>query len=124
MRVATAKEAFEEAGVVGYVSQSSVGMFRARRRSKNALSRQIIEVWVYLLEVKKTRRKWPEMQKRQTQWVSCEVAVSGAAVARAGAHSSLSSISTAWISTRLWPDPVWQQFAVTFPALNTPQPQV
>jgi 8-oxo-dGTP pyrophosphatase MutT (NUDIX family) len=33
-----AKEAFEEAGVVGYVSR----MFRARRRSKNALSRQII----------------------------------------------------------------------------------
>jgi 8-oxo-dGTP pyrophosphatase MutT (NUDIX family) len=69
-----AKEAFEEAGVVGYVSQNSVGMFRARRRRKNALSRQIIEVWVYLFEVNKTRRKWPEMQRRQTRWVSCQVA--------------------------------------------------
>jgi len=69
-----AKEAFEEAGVVGYVSQSSVGMFRARRRSKIALSRQIIEVWVYLFEVTQTRRKWPEMHKRQTRWVSCHVA--------------------------------------------------
>jgi 8-oxo-dGTP pyrophosphatase MutT (NUDIX family) len=69
-----AKEAFEEAGVVGYVSQSSVGMFRARRRSKIALSRQIIEVWVYLFEVTRSRRKWPEMHKRQTRWASCQVA--------------------------------------------------
>jgi hypothetical protein len=69
-----AKEAFEEAGVVGYVSQSSVGMFRARRRSKIAMSRQIIEVWVYLFEVTQTRRKWPEMHKRQTRWASCQVA--------------------------------------------------
>jgi 8-oxo-dGTP pyrophosphatase MutT (NUDIX family) len=69
-----AKEAFEEAGVVGYVSPSSVGMFRARRRTENALSHQIIEVWVYLFEVTRTQRKWPEMHKRQTRWVSCQVA--------------------------------------------------
>jgi ADP-ribose pyrophosphatase YjhB (NUDIX family) len=68
------KEAFEEAGVVGYVSANSVGMFRARKKTRNELAHQIIEVWVYLLEVTDTRRKWPEMHKRQTKWVSCDVA--------------------------------------------------
>lgn len=69
-----AQEAFEEAGVVGYISPNSVGMFRERRRSKTELSRQIIEVWVYLFKVTKTLGKWPEMQKRQSRWASCQIA--------------------------------------------------
>jgi 8-oxo-dGTP pyrophosphatase MutT (NUDIX family) len=69
-----AKEAFEEAGVVGYVSPSSVAMFRARKQSANLLVEQIIEVWVYLLEVTETLPDWPEKGKRTTRWVSCEVA--------------------------------------------------
>jgi 8-oxo-dGTP pyrophosphatase MutT (NUDIX family) len=64
------KEAFEEAGVVGYVSANSVGMFRARKQNASGLSHQTIEVWVYLLEVTDTRSKWPEMHMRQTKWVS------------------------------------------------------
>jgi 8-oxo-dGTP pyrophosphatase MutT (NUDIX family) len=39
-----AEEAFEEAGVVGYISPNSVGMFRERRRSKTEVRHQIIEV--------------------------------------------------------------------------------
>jgi 8-oxo-dGTP pyrophosphatase MutT (NUDIX family) len=69
-----AKEAFEEAGVIGYVSPSSVGMFRARKQSADRLLEQIIEVWVYLLEVTETLPDWPEKGKRTTRWVSCEVA--------------------------------------------------
>ena len=68
------KEAFEEAGVVGYVSGNSVGMFRARKQNTSDLSHKIIEVWIYLFEVTDTRRKWPEMHKRQIRWVSCQVA--------------------------------------------------
>lgn len=68
------KEAFEEAGVVGYVSADSVGVFRARKQRANGLSHRVIEVWVYLLQVIDTRRKWPEMDKRQIRWVSCEEA--------------------------------------------------
>ena len=68
------KEAFEEAGVVGYVSGNSVGMFRARKQNTNGLSHQIIEVWVYLFEVTDTRRKWPEMHRREIRWASCEMA--------------------------------------------------
>jgi 8-oxo-dGTP pyrophosphatase MutT (NUDIX family) len=70
-----AKEAFEEAGVIGYISPSSVGMFRAKKRSANPLlEQQIIEVWVYLLQVTETLSDWPEKGKRTTRWVSCEAA--------------------------------------------------
>ena len=69
-----AQEAFEEAGVVGYVTPNAVGMFRERRRSKTELNRQSIKVWIYLFKIVKTLRKWPEMQKRQTRWASCEIA--------------------------------------------------
>jgi 8-oxo-dGTP pyrophosphatase MutT (NUDIX family) len=69
-----AKEAFEEAGVTGYISANSVAMFRARKRTVNELSHQIIEVWVYLFEVIETRCRWPEMHKREIRWVSCQVA--------------------------------------------------
>jgi ADP-ribose pyrophosphatase YjhB (NUDIX family) len=68
------KEAFEEAGVVGYVSANSVGMFRARKQNTSGLSHQIIEVWVYLFEVTGTLRKWPEMHKREIKWASCNQA--------------------------------------------------
>jgi ADP-ribose pyrophosphatase YjhB (NUDIX family) len=68
------KEAFEEAGVIGFISSNSVAMFRAKKRTKNELAQQIIDVWIYLLEVTDTRRKWPEMHKRETRWVSCKEA--------------------------------------------------
>jgi 8-oxo-dGTP pyrophosphatase MutT (NUDIX family) len=69
-----AKEAFEEAGVIGYISPNSVGMFRARKQSTSGLPHQIIDVWVYLFEVREIRRKWPEMHKRETRCVSCQAA--------------------------------------------------
>jgi hypothetical protein len=51
-----AKEAFEEASVIGYISPNSVGMFRARKQSISGLPHQIIDVWVYLFEVTEIRR--------------------------------------------------------------------
>jgi 8-oxo-dGTP pyrophosphatase MutT (NUDIX family) len=69
-----AKEAFEEAGVIGYISPSSVGMFRARKRTVSPQIRQTIEVWVYLLEVAEIAPDWPERGKRATRWVTCEAA--------------------------------------------------
>ena len=71
-----AKEAFEEAGVIGSISPSSVGMFRAKKGTLNPPLAQIIEVWVYLLEVTKTLHKWPEKGKRAIRWVTCEEAAS------------------------------------------------
>lgn len=69
-----AKEAFEEAGVVGFISPSSVGMFRAKKRTANPQAQQTIEVWIYLLEVTETAADWPERGKRATRWVTCEAA--------------------------------------------------
>jgi len=69
-----AKEAFEEAGVIGCIAPSSIGMFRAEKASHNALGKQVIEVWVYLLEVTETLPDWPEKGKRTIRWVPCEVA--------------------------------------------------
>ena len=69
-----AKEAFEEAGVIGYVAPSAVGMYRGEKSATNLPNKRIIEVWVYLLEVTETLPDWPEKEKRTTRWVSCEVA--------------------------------------------------
>jgi 8-oxo-dGTP pyrophosphatase MutT (NUDIX family) len=69
-----AKEAFEEAGVLGLVSPYPIGVFRARKRLSKAPSHQVIEVWIYLLEVTETLSNWPEKGKRQIKWVSCETA--------------------------------------------------
>jgi ADP-ribose pyrophosphatase YjhB (NUDIX family) len=66
-----AKEAFEEAGVMGRVSPNSIGMFRAKKGTPTPKN---IEVWVYLLEVDETLSNWPEKDKRKTRWVSCKVA--------------------------------------------------
>ena len=66
-----AKEAFEEAGVVGRITPNSVGMFRAK---KGTPIPKIIEVWVYLLEVDETLLDWPEKGKRQIRWASCKTA--------------------------------------------------
>jgi 8-oxo-dGTP pyrophosphatase MutT (NUDIX family) len=69
-----AKEAFEEAGVIGRVSPGSVGVFRARKRAMNSDVEQTIEVWVYLLEVTTVLSNWPEKEKRQTTWMPCKMA--------------------------------------------------
>jgi 8-oxo-dGTP pyrophosphatase MutT (NUDIX family) len=69
-----AKEAFEEAGVIGHIAPSSVGMYRAEKSATNSPAKRIIEVWLYLLEVTETLPDWPEKEKRTTRWVSCEVA--------------------------------------------------
>jgi 8-oxo-dGTP pyrophosphatase MutT (NUDIX family) len=66
-----AKEALEEAGVIGRVSPNSVRMFRAKKTTPIP---KTVEVWVYLLEVDETLDNWPEKEKRQIRWASCKVA--------------------------------------------------
>src|SRR5204862_82414 len=72
---AAAKEAFEEAGLIGQVSPHSIGVFRMRKRSAtNPQVQRLVEVWIYLLEVTETLTNWPEKGKRKIKWVSCEAA--------------------------------------------------
>jgi 8-oxo-dGTP pyrophosphatase MutT (NUDIX family) len=69
-----AKEAFEEAGIRGRVSPNSIGVFRTTKRTPDRQHSQIVEVWVYLIEVTERVRHWPEKGTREISWVSCETA--------------------------------------------------
>jgi hypothetical protein len=71
LRGTAAKEAFEEAGVMGRISPNCIGMFRA---TKGAITPKHIEVWIYLLEVDEAVLDWPEKEKRQIRWAPCKTA--------------------------------------------------
>ena len=64
-----AREAFEEAGVLGAVGRRAVGSFSYEKRMKNGRSVEC-EVRVFPLEVKRQRKQWPEKQERRVQWLS------------------------------------------------------
>jgi 8-oxo-dGTP pyrophosphatase MutT (NUDIX family) len=67
-----AKEAFEEAGVRGEVSQVSAGMYRTAKRLQTCGA--VMEVWVYLMKVTETLADFPEKGRREIKWVSCDEA--------------------------------------------------
>jgi 8-oxo-dGTP pyrophosphatase MutT (NUDIX family) len=64
-----AREAFEEAGVLGAVGRQPVGSFCYEKRLKNGGSVEC-EVRVLPLEVKRQRKEWPEKQERIVRWLS------------------------------------------------------
>jgi 8-oxo-dGTP pyrophosphatase MutT (NUDIX family) len=64
-----AREAFEEAGVLGAVGRRPVGSFSYEKRLKGGRSVEC-EVRVFPLEVKRQRKEWPEKQQRRVQWLS------------------------------------------------------
>ncbi|HLZ65369.1 MAG TPA: NUDIX hydrolase [Aliidongia sp.] len=67
-----AKEAFEEAGILGEVAPTSAGMYRATKRLPAC--EIVIEVWVYLMKVTRTLEDFPEKGRREVKWVSCREA--------------------------------------------------
>jgi 8-oxo-dGTP pyrophosphatase MutT (NUDIX family) len=67
-----AKEAFEEAGVIGEVEHGSAGMFRTTKRTW--YGEAIIEIWVYLLRVTEQSKQFREQGQREIKWVSCRTA--------------------------------------------------
>lgn len=60
--------------MIGEISTSSVGVFRAEKSTADSTRKQVIEVWVYLLEVREIFSDWPEREKRTTRWMTCEAA--------------------------------------------------
>jgi 8-oxo-dGTP pyrophosphatase MutT (NUDIX family) len=63
-----AREAYEEAGVLGtVVSESPIGSFRYAKQ-RNSRKAAIHEVSVFLFAVERQLRKWPEKAERVTQW--------------------------------------------------------
>jgi 8-oxo-dGTP pyrophosphatase MutT (NUDIX family) len=68
-----AREAFEEAGVLGTVGRRPVGSFSYEKRLKNGRSVEC-KVRVFPLEVKRQRKEWPEKHERRVKWLSASKA--------------------------------------------------
>jgi 8-oxo-dGTP pyrophosphatase MutT (NUDIX family) len=66
---ASAREALEEAGVVGEVGTRPIGSYTYQKQLKQGAF-VACEVHVFPLEVKRQQRTWPERRKRQVQWFS------------------------------------------------------
>ena len=62
-----AKEAFEEAGLVGQVEREPVGTYRYEKRLRGGRTVPC-EVGVYPLWVERQLDDWPERGQRKTQW--------------------------------------------------------
>ncbi|WP_159992494.1 NUDIX hydrolase [Roseomonas sp. 18066] len=62
-----AKEAFEEAGLVGDVSPEAVGDFTYEKHLDNG-QKVLCKVGVYPLWVTQQLENWPERQQRETRW--------------------------------------------------------
>jgi 8-oxo-dGTP pyrophosphatase MutT (NUDIX family) len=63
------RETFEEAGLEGRLIDPQLCRYTDRKGKKS------VEVTVWLLEVKKTRKKWPEKKVRTRRWVSPRKAI-------------------------------------------------
>ena len=72
---AAAQEAFEEAGVKGtIVSWTPLGVYTYAKKLGSGEARSAT-VEVFLLQVKKQVKKWPEKGERKLAWVSAKKAV-------------------------------------------------
>jgi 8-oxo-dGTP pyrophosphatase MutT (NUDIX family) len=70
---AAAREAYEEAGVVGKIQRKPVGDYLYWKRLERTF--ELLKVEVYPLEVRKQRPDWPEKNSRKSGWLSREDAV-------------------------------------------------
>jgi 8-oxo-dGTP pyrophosphatase MutT (NUDIX family) len=68
-----AREAFEEAGVVGAVGKRAVGSFPYQKRLKNG-GVTVCEVHVFPLRVSRQSKEWPEKEQREVKWLSAKEA--------------------------------------------------
>ena len=68
-----AREAFEEAGVLGLVGRRSLGLFRYKKRLKKGRV-AVCDVHVFPLHVARQRPQWPEKNQRDIKWVSVKEA--------------------------------------------------
>ncbi len=64
-----AREALEEAGVVGEVSRDPIGSYSYKKRLKSGVV-VACEVQVFPLEVKHQQKTWPEKGERELHWFS------------------------------------------------------
>ena len=70
-----AREALEEAGVVGRADADAIGTYRYTKRLKNGAATRC-KVAVFPLEVKAQRKRWREKGERKARWFDIAKAVS------------------------------------------------
>src|SRR6267154_3252594 len=68
-RASAAREAREEAGVVGHIGKDSIGSYSYKKRLKSGAV-VACEVRVFPLKVKRQQKRWPERGERQIAWFS------------------------------------------------------
>jgi 8-oxo-dGTP pyrophosphatase MutT (NUDIX family) len=66
---AAAREAREEAGLVGKIHRRPIGSFSYEKRLKGGKI-VVCEVQVFGLKVRRQKASWPEQGERQFQWLS------------------------------------------------------
>ncbi len=71
---AAAKEAFEEAGVVGTIDDAELGRFSYLKLLEKAHRTVECEVVVFPLHVERQLASWPEAAQRESRWVSANEA--------------------------------------------------
>lgn len=86
-----AREAFEEAGVVGSIREATVGNYTYMKRLQN---RSVVKcrVKVFPLEVQRQHRLWPERSQRCKKWLVTEKAAEQ--VYEPGLRTIIRSLST------------------------------
>jgi 8-oxo-dGTP pyrophosphatase MutT (NUDIX family) len=67
-RSSAAREAFEEAGVIGSVARRPVGSFSYEKELRNG-SKVVCKVRVFPLQVKRQTEEWPEKAEREVKWL-------------------------------------------------------
>lgn len=78
---AAAREAYEEAGLVGLIGKRPLGFYLYEKRLKNR-DAVLCQVKVFPLEVRKQLKHWPEQHEREGRWFTPSEAAE--AVAEAG----------------------------------------
>jgi 8-oxo-dGTP pyrophosphatase MutT (NUDIX family) len=68
-----AREALEEAGLVGKMGKEPVGTYHYLKRRKNGSS-LLCRVTVFPMRVQRQRKSWPEKDQRVTRWFAIEEA--------------------------------------------------
>lgn len=78
---AAAREAYEEAGLIGRVGRRALGSYFYHKRLKSR-DTVLCQVQVFRLEVRKQLKTWPEQEQRECRWFSVQEAAE--AVTEAG----------------------------------------
>ncbi|QTL05424.1 NUDIX hydrolase [Aquabacter sp. L1I39] len=72
---AAAREAYEEAGLLGSIASTPLGIYRYDKRL-SATRSVLCDVMVFPMKVKRYLKKWPERSQRVGFWFSIETAAS------------------------------------------------